>query len=410
VLAHELAHVFAGVFGDRWLAASRDGLHLNIGLIEGVAVAASWPGAAHTPHQLVRALRADGLQPPLARVLSTEFFAYSGSRAYAVAGSFCRFLLDTRGAPPLERVYRAGGSDEAFRAAYGVGRAELEAEWGRFLDAQPLSDEDRVLLVERLRAPSVFRKVCAHELALRRVAAERAQAAGDAPRALAELETVCVDDPDNPQHLVEVMDAARAAGRDDRAAEAARRLLAHPQATPPLVGRARALEGDLALERGDLGTARARYAEAAALPLDEPAQRLLTAKRQVADEPAPDRDLVRFLVEPMARRDTALDLYTLERLAERAPQRGLYHYLLGRQLVERRRFAEAADALDRARALGLPDARFAREALRLAGVARLRAGDPTAARAAFAALASDGAAPEGLRLEAADWLARTAAQ
>ena len=58
--AHELAHVFAGVFGDPLLASSRDGVRFNVGLIEGVAVAATWslwePWQPLTPHQTVRVL------------------------------------------------------------------------------------------------------------------------------------------------------------------------------------------------------------------------------------------------------------------------------------------------------------------------------------------------------------------
>jgi tetratricopeptide (TPR) repeat protein len=405
VLMHELAHVFAGAFGDPLLHVSRQGAHLNLGLVEGVAVAASVGGGGLTPHQLVKAMRRFRLEPPLDEVMSLRFLGWSGSQAYAVAGSFCRFLVETRGAAPLERVYQAGGSDESYRAAYGAPRAALEAEWSRFIDGVQLDEHDLGLAEDRLRRPSVFHKTCAHELALRREAARKASTDGDRARALLLLESVCRDEPDDPENLAEVMQAARAAGDAERAARVAAALGKHPKATASLRARAEALTGDLALERGDWAAAEAAYRAAEALPEDEPLARLTTVKRLTAKERPPPPDLVHFLVET-GTHDPAADLVALRGLVDGAPERGLYHYLYARQLEARGRDADAAAELERALALGLPDARFAREAVRMAGVCRLRQGRLDDARALFGRLLDDAATPAGLRLEAADWLRR----
>jgi hypothetical protein len=407
VLAHELAHVFAGAFGDPLLGIARRGAAINVGLVEGVAVAAAWHGAPLTPHQTVAVLRREGIEPPLARVLSLRFFGLNASQAYAVAGSFCRFLLDAYGPAPLERVYREGGTPAAFAAAYGAPLDALAARWHAVVDAQPLPDEARQLAAERLRRPTVFHKVCAHDLALRRQAAQRAGAAGDRARALDELEAVCADDPDDPQTLADVLEAARAADRPDEVRRRAEQLLSGARTPPSLRARAHVVLGDLALERGELDAARAAYRAAEALPDEEAAARLTTVKRLATETPPVEPGLMHWLVDPPGKRDSALDLYALRELDAAHPERGLYAYLLGRQLVARGRFAEAAAVLGRALAAGLPDARFVREALRQQGIARLRAGDAAGARAAFERLA-DGA-PEGIRLEAADWLERTAA-
>jgi tetratricopeptide (TPR) repeat protein len=257
----------------------------------------------------------------------------------------------------------------------------------------------------------VFHKVCAHELALRREAARHAASKGDRLGALAAFEAVCADDADDPQSLAELMDAAHSAERPDQAAAAAERLLRHPKVTAALRGRAHALLGDLALQRGDRVRAAAEYGRAEKLPLEDNLARLVTVKRQAAtDPPGPTNDaLVRFLSTAPSTHDVALDLYNLSELVHADPERALFRYLLARQLEARGQFAAAARELDRALSdggKGLPDARFVREALRLLGRCRFRAGELPAARAAFTRLRDAPAAPEAVQLEAVDWLER----
>ena len=173
-LRHEMAHVFAGAFGDplfgvafawRWHGPLPLPT-LASGLVEGVAEAADY-GAdddQSTIHQQAAAMIADGRAPPLQAVVGAGFSAQSGARAYTMAGSFCRFLLETRGAAPLRRLYRSAGD---FTAAYGVPLATLETEWRDFLARQPLDARDRARASEQFRRPAIFKKVCARELAAR---------------------------------------------------------------------------------------------------------------------------------------------------------------------------------------------------------------------------------------------------
>jgi tetratricopeptide (TPR) repeat protein len=415
VLMHELAHVFAGAFGDPLFGTSRRGATFNVGLIEGVAVAAAFGSAPLTPHELVKVMREAKIEPPIESVLSPHFLGLNASQAYNVAGSFCRFLLDNYGAAPLRTVFRAGGSAESWQAAYGKPFAELASEWRAFINIVLVPDADAQVMRERLRRPSVFHKVCAHELALRKEAARKAIDGNDRTRALAMLESVCRDEPDEPQHLSELLDAAIGAG--DRPEEAARimeRLLAHPKVSAPLAARALAARGDLAWRRGDREAAEKDYAEAAARPLDEGNARLLVVKRLAVKEPpgVVAEGLKRFLVQPGAR-DAALDLLLLSELVRTAPERALLHYLLARQLETRGRYDEAVKEL--AIAIGdgpakvseaLPDDRFVRESLRIMGRANFRRGDLAACRATFDRLKKSPGAPGSARLEADDWIAR----
>src|SRR5262249_25504327 len=134
VLRHEIAHAVAGQFGDPLFHVSAGRmlglpLHFNAGLIEGLAVAADWPdhfGHELTPHQAVAAMTETHMVPPVDRLLSAGFSAFSSAGSCAASGSSVRFLLDRYGAARLRALYRSGGD---FPAAYGRGQADLVAEW-----------------------------------------------------------------------------------------------------------------------------------------------------------------------------------------------------------------------------------------------------------------------------------------
>ena len=408
VTKHELAHVFAGRFGDSIFGIARHGLGFNVGLIEGVAVAAAWSssGQALTPHQIVKVLRDAQLVDArtLASVMGPSFFGVNAAQAYNVAGSFCRFLVDTRGVAKLERIYGAAGAGDSWRDVYGVGFDELRDEWLRLVDAQSVPPTERAVALERLKRPSVFRRVCAHAQALRKQAARDAAQAGDRARALAEWNQVCAadDSPENaPEDTLDRIEAIVAFGDYARAQSELGKL-----GRLDAVYRARVamLRADVAVLRGGDGD----YDALAELPLDEATGRLVTVKRDVSKWPASDArtTLLQILAAPAGTRDAALDLVTLQKLADAHPERAILHYLLGRQLYARGRFADAADELARARAGSLPDARFSREALRLGGAALFRLGRRTEARALFVAIADDPAAPEAARLDAREWIGR----
>ena len=125
-LRHELAHVFASAFGDRLFGVSLSWHFvgpipwptLASGLVEGLAEAADFdnPDGRSTTHQEAAAMLALGKAPALERALGAGFTFESGPRAYTVAGSFCRFLLDGFGADKLRALYRSAGD---FPRVYG---------------------------------------------------------------------------------------------------------------------------------------------------------------------------------------------------------------------------------------------------------------------------------------------------
>ncbi|HXF99941.1 MAG TPA: hypothetical protein VNL69_04115 [Bacteroidota bacterium] len=170
-LKHELVHVLAAPFGLPIIKAS-----LSTGLVEGLAMAIEWDWGNRTLHQYAAAMKKLGVGPDISSIMSfTGFASHSSSVSYVIAGSFCRFLMDTYGARPLMLVYRTGDYEKAF----GKPLQNLVDEWKRFLDTIDVTDADRDAVDVLFRRPAIFGKVCARVVASRNARAAAAFARGD---------------------------------------------------------------------------------------------------------------------------------------------------------------------------------------------------------------------------------------
>jgi hypothetical protein len=405
-LRHEIAHAVASAFGDPLFGtAVQHGVFVSPGLVEGLAVAADWPGSERqTPHEAVRLIAELGELPSIARLLSLEFFSVSSARGYTIAGSFLRFLLDRDGPAKLRAIYRSGGD---FAAAYGVPLARLEADWRRMIAALPLPAGAVEAARERFRGTSVFARPCPHVIAARREEVGVALGAGDRPRAVALARAVCGDAPDEPRHrleLADVLGGGAPAERGEALAIWTALALGATGATSSL--RVEAIErlARAAAARDDRATVQAQITAALALPLDAGERRQVVAEAFALGHRGPAATvLYRYFFAP-----APIGAALLTELAVRAePALGFAHYLRGLQQLGLADHAQAAASLARALALGLPDPAFVRNAARRLAVAAYRAHDPARVRIAIAALA-DPAMTEVDRLLAADWQARLA--
>jgi tetratricopeptide (TPR) repeat protein len=409
VLRHELAHAFASAFGDPVFGVSfRWGSVLgflpvpqfNPGLIEGAAVAADWPTREGlTPHEWSAAMRRLGVAQPLAAVMSYAFLAASSARSYTLAGSFCRFLVERYGAASFRRVYRNGGD---FRAAYGRGLPLLEVEWNRFLDAVPLDDATLALARERFRRRPVFATPCAHEVARLVSRAEAELGEGAHGRAARTYDRARCYDPGDPDHLLGRLHAEVGGGNASAAELTTRDLFLHPAVTPPLQGTALWLLGNLAWRERRDDRARAFFARAADFALPEGMQRDLAVRALALSQPRLNDRLRILLGGASGERASTGDW---EKLPADLPDLGLAHYLLGSHYLLADRPADAARSLERALELGLPDARFVREAVLRLGRAHVFAQAWADARRAFQRLDVAEQRP-AVRLEAREWIAR----
>lgn len=213
VLKHELAHVFT----VPWSLLK---VSLKIGLHEGIAVAADWDEGRLTGHQWAKAMRQMEVAPPLSGVMGIAFWRYSGSRSYLLAGSFVRFMVDTYGIEKFKGVFPTGN----FAKHYGKDLYALEAEWLEFLENIPLGDDDIAYATYRLQVPSVFQRVCAHEMAALRNDAWRAYYRKDFGAAVRTFETMLSAEPDNLSTLRGLMYSAYRMENYDKALSLAARI------------------------------------------------------------------------------------------------------------------------------------------------------------------------------------------
>jgi len=415
-LRHEMAHVFAGAFGDPIFGASLAWRWhgplplpaLSGGLIEGVAEAASGafdPDDDATIHEQARAMIEAGLAPPLAAVVGAGFSTLAGRRAYTIAGSFSAFLLTTRGPDKLRALYRSAGD---FGAVYRVPLADLEAEWRQFLAQQPLTTRERAQASEEFRRPAIFKRVCARELAARMVEARGIEHA-DPQRAVAILEATCQDDPREPSFRLALAEALALAGERERALLMLGRLEVDDGVTVPLRAQAASLAAEIEFVARDYLRAHEEQKRAAELASSEAERRQALAKLRAFASEAARTTLGRALFgdegQP-AGADPVLTFYLMTEYARLVPTDLLGPYLVGRQLLGRDP-ARALPHLSRACDDATPSlpTEFVRECRRMTVDAAYRVGDFDRARAALERLTAE-ATGEADRLRAVDMHAR----
>jgi hypothetical protein len=422
-LRHELAHVFAGAFGDpmfgiafRWKWRGPLPVPvLAMGLVEGLAEAADWtdPDGNATIHQDAAAMIADGLAPPLASVVGAGFSAQAGARAYTMAGSFCAFLLETRGPERLRALYRSAGN---FIDVYRAPLATLEAEWRGFLAKQPVSARDKARASEQFRRPAIFKKVCARELAAR-VGEARGLERAAPGRAVRLLEEACHDDPHEPSYRLELAQARAFAGDTRAALESLGRLAADADLTDPMHGQVASLASEIHFHAGDFANATAEQRRFLDLATEDAERRLGLARLRGLATPAARATLGRALFGDALGTGGADPLLTFHLMSEYArlhPADRVGPYLLGRQLVSRapeealpflrRACDDEAPLPARAGYDALPPV-FDRECRRLIAEAAYRLGEFERARSALTLLAGE-AEGEADQLRALDMRAR----
>lgn len=407
-LRHEIAHVVAAEFGDRWFRASTRelaGLPLlaNPGLIEGLAVAADWPSwrAELTPHQATRALELLGQKPALEALMSLRFLAVASGRGYTTAGSFARFLLDTRGAPALRELYRTGGD---FPRAYGEPAQALERRWHQMLASVPVSQRELEVVRELYSRRALFERPCPHAVAARRAEAGRALTRRDLDAAIAQLRTACGYAPDDPHLQLELAALLARGGPAERATARQRWQELSARAALPQALRAQVLEQQAraAGVDGKLDEARALVEQALTLHMDDDHRRQLEAMRLALAHTGPASQALRGYFFAPAGNDPRR---AASEAVEREPSLGLARYLRGLRQADTGAWIAMAQDLEAALRAGLPSPRFERNAARRLAVAAYRAGDTGRLLAAIEALERPGRS-EVDRLTAADWRAR----
>ncbi len=366
VLRHELAHVVAAEVGSGpfRIAGSGGGFVPSPGLIEGLAVAASGESRDGLgPDAWSHAMLELEILPSMQTLLGLGFLGEAPSTAYVASGSFLAFVRRTEGRRAIRDAYRRGGFDASRLAA-------LERAWHVSLRATPLPDGALEMARVRFERKGLFSAICPNLIAGLRGELGLARQSGDER----EVSRVCrailaLDANDAGARVARIGSLARE-GRIREAREARDALARNDRVPTPVIAAADLALADAALERGDLGTARAAYDALLRTPLSEDTLRVVEVKRVAIDASVAERDAILEIV--IGRRGRAASGALAVHLGHRLDAMrgdGLGAYLVGRQLVNDSRFAHAVPLLKDAERRGLPTPRLVRENARLLALA-----------------------------------------
>ena len=176
VIGHEVAHVVAGRLASGPLHIPLTHSFVpNMGMVEGLAVACAFADDGPSPHELSLAMLYAGIElRPRELFDGLSFVTGQAARSYVAAGSFVRFIWETRGQWAIQELAR--GEPVETLGSF----EELEQEWKRHLFAVASVGPDLLRLASaHLSGPGVLAKRCPVDTARFQAQAAQAEAAGD---------------------------------------------------------------------------------------------------------------------------------------------------------------------------------------------------------------------------------------
>lgn len=366
VLKHELAHLMAAPFGSGpFRVTTQYWLWPNVGVIEGMAVAADDRVEELTLHEWSAGMRRQKLLPDIREMLQPRgFYRAPPSRAYTAAGSFLRYLSETQGSEKLRALYAHGD----FRGAYGRSLEELASEWESFLDRQPIDAAALNQALARFRRGSIFVRPCAREVAL--LSEQAAEYLHSDPERAEALYRRCAEvQPEEHSFRLGQAQALLKAERQDEAARLLAGLWEQVPEQPAIAAEVALVRADLARSMGELDQAREHLLRVLSLNVPGATERAARVKL-AALSGGPVGNALWAYFQPG--HDEAKAILLREAL-ETDPKNPYLGYLLGRRLAPSAP-GLAQSYLDTALAGELPDG-LRREAFRLKLETQFRAGD-----------------------------------
>lgn len=399
IARHEMAHAVAAAFGAMPFGVSaRRLIQVNIGLVEGLAVAADDRADELTLHQWAAAMRRLKLAPDIRGIVGPAgFYRQPATRAYTLAGSFLRFLCERHGSARLREAYRAGD----FESAYGKPLDALASEWELFLDAMPLDERAMHTAEVRFERPSLFQRPCAREVAALKGEAD-AWRQSDPERALALYRRCAAIEPKSPTYLRAQAEILAARHDWEGAREIWQRILRLPDASAGTRAAASMGLGDAFWAQGRPEDARKAFEATLALRRDRATDRTALVKLGALDD-ATASPIMRRYFEKSADLPHVL---AVQELTQLEPENAHASYLVGRRLLQHADATGAVRYLEKAVSNGRAAPEVAAEAWRLLAQASYLAGSCAGVRSALDRRVEHGdAADEAL---AEDWRNRCA--
>ncbi|RZA25396.1 MAG: hypothetical protein EOP10_06970 [Proteobacteria bacterium] len=155
-LRHEFVHAMASSFAFFGL-----GFHPNMGFTEGLATALAPSEDEISLHSgAANILRSQQIDPQ--KLFSPMFWGESGRRAYTVAGSLIKFLIDHYGIAKVKALY----SGQSWESVFGKENGTIISDWTNFL-MKNYSDRKEDIAAEALfRYPGLLYDRCPHSKSL----------------------------------------------------------------------------------------------------------------------------------------------------------------------------------------------------------------------------------------------------
>ncbi|MDE0635217.1 MAG: hypothetical protein OXI43_05100 [Candidatus Poribacteria bacterium] len=405
VLKHELAHVLTADWSP-WKVS------LNVGVHEGIAVAADWDEGQLTVHQWAKAMRQLKVAPRLSSVMGIGFWSHASSRSYLLAGSFIRFLVDTYGLEKLKQAFPFGNLSKSYTKDLSV----LEAEWIKFLSNEvPLQGTDLAYAERSLKRGGIFEQVCAHEMASLRSKAWEAYYRNDFRFATNTFQQMLSDEPENSRTLLELMYSAFKMGDYKLTTSLAKRMIA--DVNSQYRSEAARLLGDIYWLQEDAEKALNQYKEAVLFATRETVeQRLLKRIAALSENYTPQsRERLRTVILPKSsagRMGSGTKMALLLQVIETEPDEWLAYFLAGELLHKERTWELSTQYLHHTIALGkekdkqtMPP-QIALKSRWLLGLNAFHMTDYRIAEEIFSSVATDQTQPMGTQLSARYWIER----
>ena len=402
VLKHELAHVLTSDWSP-WKVS------LNVGVHEGVAVAADWDEGKLTVHQWAKAMHHFNVSPPLASVLSLGFWKHASSRSYLLSGSFIRFLIDTYGIDKIKRAYPTGNIPRSYTQEL----SDLEDEWIEFLLNDVVLNEEELAYAEhRLKRGGIFEQVCAHEMAALRSDAWQAYYKKDYIYALQTFQQMLNHEPENSRTLRGMMFSAYRSGNYEITSSIANRIISDNNAQ--YRAEAAQLLADMYWLQGDVTAALTAYNRVSMLnPRETVKQNNLKRIAALSESYTPEsRDRLRSVLIPQNNRSRSINgtkIALLLQVISAEPNTWLTYLLAGELLHQEGAWEISTQYLHHAIDLGngkdmktMPT-EIIIKARRLLGLNAFRKRDYAIAERIFNAIAADQSLSMGDVLSAKDW-------
>lgn len=340
VIKHELVHALAAPWGAPpfGVAASWSGLIPHVGVIEGFAVAADNPIDELTLHQWAAAMKRKELLPDVAQLMTPQgFYGTPHSRAYAVAGSFLRWLAETHGKEKLRALYRDGD----FERAFGQPLPTLAADYTKHLDELKLSAEQINQAFGRFRRGSLFDRPCAREVA--RLSSDASDLLGADPIAAMKLLDRCrALQPDEPTHALAEAQLLRRLGKRDDARALLESELTRLKDEPTSWAEAAMARADLAFEDGQLDVAEALWKQLLELHISPAIERTALVRLETLKLSGSARAAAQKYFAPGSEDARTLALRDAAKESDAMPVR----YLLGRRLQQAQESVAALEILE----------------------------------------------------------------